>query len=464
MNSNLFHPLLFAFVICLSLLFIQCQEKKSSSLGHVSVEGGVVSGKMTSSPDVMLFAGVPYAAPPTGDLRWREPQPVIPWEGVKTATEFPKICPQYGMEPGSFYEKEFYQDGLPETSEDCLYLNVWTPAKSNQEKLPVVMWVHGGAFDHGWGHELEFDGDAFARKGVILVTINYRVGVFGFMAHPWLDEESPKNVSGNYAILDQVAALKWIRNNISGFGGDPDKITIMGQSAGARSMMALLATPLTKGLIHGAIIQSGGGYRRGRPMPTLQEQETGCIAFADYLGAKNLEELRTVPAIQLMDSRNRFNTERRENNESGFAFSTNIDDYVFPEDIDVCLDNGNQHLIPAIIGYNSQDGSPENLKRAATEWSTIRISQEQPNTYIYLFQRQMPGDDAGAFHSAELWYMFGTLERSWRPFTIQDRTLSEKMIDYWSNFIKTGNPNGKNLERWTPYDNEQKFIKILDIE
>lgn len=450
-------------ILCSLFFWGSCVDKQASP-GIVTVDGGQIIGTSTNTPDVMLYAGIPYAAPPVGELRWKEPQAVIPWEGVRNMDKFPKVCYQDPMPVGSFYEKEFYQDGLPELSEDCLYLNVWAPLEKEGKKLPVVMWIHGGAFDHGWGHEMEFDGDAYVKNNVILVTINYRVGIFGFMAHPLLTAESPDNSSGNYGILDQIAALKWIRNNISAFGGDPNQITIMGQSAGASSVMALLSSPLTKGLISKAIIQSGGGYGRGAGMAQLIDREVDCKDYADFMQADDLSKLRAISPTTLMEQHKAYNAARQEKGERGIRFSPNVDGYVFTDNYDVTLDKGNQHLVPSMIGYNAQDGSPSGLERAATQWSLKRNEQGQPQTYIYFFERQLPGDDSGAFHSAELWYTFGTLERSWRPFTEADDKLSDKMITYWTNFIKTGNPNSSHLPVWEAYNESNSFIQSFDIE
>ena len=239
----------------------------------LSVEGGAIQGVPSEASGVTVFRGIPYAAPPVGELRWQAPQPVVAWEGVKVCDTFGPIAPQPGNKPGTFYGDEFYWQGTPEESEDCLYLNVWAPshALGKDAKLPVAMWIHGGAYMNGYGYEVTMDGDEWAKRGVILVTINYRLGTLGFLSHPELTAEQGQ--SGNYGTMDQAAALKWVKDNISAFGGDPSRITIFGQSAGAMSVKTLLVSPLSRDLMAGAIIQSGGGLStRGLSPDGSQEQ------------------------------------------------------------------------------------------------------------------------------------------------------------------------------------------------
>ena len=225
---------------------------------ETTVENGKIKGIPCGWPSITVFYGIPYAAPPVGDLRWKAPQPAVGWEGVRDCARASAKCWQLGVGKGSFFEHEFYPYE-EEMDEDCLYLNVWTPAQSTEERLPVIFWIHGGGFMTGYGHSAHFDGEHFARQGVILVTINYRLNIFGWMVHPELDAESPEGVSGNYGLLDQIAALKWVSRNIRAFGGDPDNITIAGQSAGAACVQSLICSPLAKGLYAKAIMQSGGG-------------------------------------------------------------------------------------------------------------------------------------------------------------------------------------------------------------
>lgn len=419
-----------------------------------------------------VFWGVPYAKPPVGELRWRAPQEPDAWEGVYHADQYPNRSMQT-PHPMEFFDKEFYDDEERKTpfSEDGLYLNIWTPAKQAGEKLPVAMWIHGGAFLGGSGHEKEFDGAAYCKRGVILVTINYRLGPLGFLAHPWLTEESSKlggpGVSGNYGSLDQIAALQWIRENIEAFGGDPENITVFGQSAGGESTHTLITSPLTKGMISKAIIQSGLGLTKDR---TLADAERDGMEFAALAGVHSLEEMRNLTTEQVFAAAGPLIGR-------GFAtdsmtFAPNIDGWLLEQGFDEALEQGNVHDIPYMTGSTKQDIRVDLEKLADGErgivyecckrWGEERSKSGHAPAWIYYFTRQLPGDDAGAFHSSELWYMFGTLDRCWRPSTEGDYQLSDRMMDYWTNFMKSGDPNGEGLPRWNTYA-EESDIQILDV-
>ena len=263
------------------------------------IETGRVQGIACGWPSITAFYGIPYAAPPVGELRWRPPRPAASWSGIRDCARPGPRCPQLGVGKGSFYEREFYPVEEP-MDEDCLYLNVWTPAQGTAEKLPVIFWVHGGAFMTGYGHSAHFDGEPFARQGVILVTINYRLNIFGWMVHPELSAESERHASGNYGLLDQLFALEWVRRNIAAFGGDPDNITVAGQSAGAMCVQALLTTPLTRGMIGKAVMQSGGGITAAPDMrfPSLAEAEER--ADLSLLGVSSIAEARALPWQELL--------------------------------------------------------------------------------------------------------------------------------------------------------------------
>lgn len=439
-------------------------------MNRVEIKQGILEGVRMDGYDV--FWGIPYAKPPVGELRWRAPQEPEAWEGVYHADHYPNRSMQapHSME---FFDKEFYDDMERETpfSEDGLYLNIWTPAKQAGEKLPVAMWIHGGAFLGGNGHEKEFDGAAYCKRGVILVTINYRLGPLGFLAHPWLTEESRKlggpAVSGNYGSLDQIAALKWIRENIEAFGGDPENITVFGQSAGGESTHTLITTPLAKGMISKAIIQSGLGLTKDR---TLAEAERDGEEFAQLAGVHSLEEMRNLSAEQVLAAAGPLIGR-------GFAidsmtFAPNIDGYLLEQGFDEALEQGNVHDIPYMTGSTKQDirvdlekleqGELGIVYECCKRWGEERKKSGHAPAWVYYFTRQLPGDDAGAFHSSELWYMFGTLNRCWRPSTEGDYQLSDRMMDYWTNFMKSGDPNGDGLPQWSAYT-EEKDIQILDV-
>ena len=447
-----------AYLIFASLLFTFSSCKTKNPV--LKITGGQIQGIETNTPGVTIFKGIPYAAPPVGNLRWREPQPVIPWEGIKICDTFGAAAPQKLTEPGSFYDKEFYMQSPHVKNEDCLYLNVWTPAagKTNA-KLPVAMWIHGGAYRNGFGHENEFDGDIWAEKGVILVTINYRLGVLGFMAHPELTAESPNHSSGNYGILDQVAALNWIKNNIEQFGGDPDQITIFGQSAGAGSVQALVASPLTKGLIKGAISQSGGGIGSRRTFALADAEQTG-LGLMRFYNCSSIEEMREVPAEEFGDFENRMADFRATENQMA-NLSPNVDGYLLKENFSDAAINGNLADIPMMIG-----GTVVDMRGNSKPIEDFCLVQEENGgtAYAYQFARQLPGDDAGAFHSAELWFIFNTLDRSWRPFTEGDKALSKYMVNCWTNFAKYGDPNGNGEVIWKPFTKEIPQFMIFNSD
>ena len=417
----------------------------------LEIAGGKIQGVLTDSSNVMVYKGIPYAASPVGDLRWQAPQPVPAWEGVRVCDTFGPICPQFGNKPGTFYGDEFYWEGTPEESEDCLYLNVWAPAQTvgkADAKLPVAMWIHGGAYMNGYGYEVTMDGDAWARRGVILVTINYRLGTFGFLSHPELTAEQGQ--SGNYGTMDQIAALQWVHDNISAFGGDPEKITVFGQSAGAMSVKTLLVSPLSRGLMAGAIIQSGGGLStRGlTPEATQEQADAQGKALMDAAGLTNLADMRAAPASRILGALKGMLT-------------PHLDGKVLTEGFEKAFMDGSMAPVPIMIGYNKDDMGM--LGGASVDhFCELRDSLGFP-VYEYEFLRDLPTDEAhpasnaGAFHSAELWYVFGTLKNSWRPFTKADYQLSEEMLDAWTDFCKNGNPG------WPAYKQDQPYKKEFNI-
>ena len=437
----------------------------------VETKNGTIAG--VEKDGYTLFLGVPYAKPPVGELRWRAPVEAEPWEGVYQADHYPNRSMQDREGAGPFFDKEFDHSAELRTpySEDSLYLNIWTPATKAGEKLPVAFWIHGGAFLGGFGHEKEFDGEAYCRRGVILVTSNYRLGPLGFLAHPWLTAENREDggpgVSGNYGSLDQIAALKWVRENIGAFGGDPDNITVFGQSAGGESAHTLVSSQLTKGMISKAIIQSGLGLTCDR---TLAEAEQDGLEFAAIAQVNSLAEMRAMEPGQIFAAAGPLIGRGFARN--SMTFAPNIDGMLLTEGYDSTMENGRTHDIPYMTGCTMQDirVDPEKLAQGdkgivydtCKRWGQAQLDHARTPSYLYYFTRQLPGDDAGAFHSAELWYMFGTLGRNWRPNTEDDYKLSAEMLDYWTNFMKCGNPNGNGLTEWRPY-HEDGDIKILDI-
>lgn len=424
----------------------------------VCVDGGMIQG--VKEGKVTVFKGIPYAAPPVGNLRWQAPQPVIPWEGVKICDHFGPIAMQSDQDPNGFYCKEFYWQGLPERSEDCLYLNVWTPSKAvgkTSRKLPVALWIHGGGFGAGFSNEITMDGTEWAKRGVILVSINYRLGIMGFLG-------------GNYGLQDQMAALKWVYDNIAAFGGDPQNITLMGQSAGALSIKQLVSSPLCRDYIAKAIIQSGGGIAVPSTAPAKQREASDGHELAEAAGYASVDAMRGVPYAELDAKLSPvitalFLAALQEGKDPVAALVTvpHWDGKVVDKDFDTAVYDGSVADIPYLIGFVTADGEMLGGE-AVRRFSQYRNSHSEHKAYTYHFTRNLPGDDedpasdSGAFHSGELWYMFGTLDRSWRPFTKADYKLSEQMLEAWTRFCKTGNPG------WAPDTESSPNIKIFDIK
>ncbi|MBR5019602.1 MAG: carboxylesterase family protein [Bacteroidales bacterium] len=450
------------FLLSLAVLAASCQSNNPV----LTVEGGRIQGVETGTPGVMVYKGIPYAAPPVGELRWKATQPVVPWDGVKVCDTFGAPSWQSAHAPGG-YTPEFFFDGDPEFSEDCLYLNVWTPAAGKPKaKLPVTLWIHGGGYVAGWGSEPEMDGEEWARHGGVLVTFNYRLGVLGFLAHPALSAENPQGVSGNYGMLDQIAALKWVKANIAAFGGDPDRITLMGQSAGAMSVQTLVTSPLSKDLIAGAIIQSGGGITERTLLGRAQFADAEAVgkAVMDWAGYTTLEEMRAVDPNECLTLPWRYLAATLQF-PSGIT-SPVIDGATLPESFGDAALAGRIADIPYLIG-----GTLDDMAGLALGIDRFCLTREATGNvaYAYQFARRLPTDGRpdvleGAFHSSELWYMFKSLRFCWRPFTEGDYALAEQMITCWTNFARTGNPNGDGPETWTPCTAENPQFMVFRLD
>lgn len=437
-----------------SFALISC----SNSNPVLTVEGGKVIGVETPTKGIIAFKGIPFAAPPVGKLRWQEPQPVVPWEGVKVADTYGDAAEQTTWDPESFYGREWRASGSVPFSEDCLYLNVWTPAAGKTDKkLPVAIWIHGGGYREGFAFEPEMDGgEAWASRGVIFVSVTYRLGVIGFFSHPLLSAESPHGVSGNYGLFDQIAALNWVRNNIKQFGGDPENITIFGQSAGAGSVQSLCASPLSKDLVSHAIIMSGGGLS-DRPGILLDTAQLSNKMMMDYFNKATLEEMRSLSFSELRDMSAKYTTETTKR----VAWSPVIDGYLLKDTFTNVARAGEISPIPYMIGFTANDMN--DMTKAVADFCTLRAEQGKP-AYAYLFARPLPGDDNGAWHSSDLWYVFHSYSHSWRPFTTADQALSNNIVDYWTNFAKYGDPNGKDGSSWTPYSAQVPQFMIFNVD
>ncbi|MCF0132642.1 MAG: carboxylesterase family protein [Blautia sp.] len=418
-----------------------------------------------------VYRGIPYAKPPIGERRWKAPERPERWDGILEAKAFTPRCVQTDYAGDGFdFGKEFYSNPefKRENSEDCLYLHIWVPNEKGEGKLPVAFWIHGGAFLGGFASELEFDGAAYCKRGVILVSVEYRCNIFGYFAHPWLTEENPEQISGNYGTLDQIAALTWVYENIEAFGGNKDNITIFGQSAGAMSVQTLVSTKLTGNMIAKAIMQSGGSYGGGlhRDIP-LAEQEGYGMALPKILGVKSLEELREKTTEEVQEAFGLFmgmNMPKAK----GLFLTPTMDGSLLEDGYYDLMDKGEIKDIPYMLGTTKDDilvepgmverGEKSVLYKGVLDFSKKLAELGRKPAYAYYFAHDLPGDNCGAWHSCELWYMFGTMERCWRPWKEEDYQLSEEMLDYWVNFMKTGDPNGERLKVWRPCEEEKDLM------
>lgn len=362
---------------------------------------------------------------------------------------------------GSFYDRE-WQNPPFECSEDCLYLNVWTPAKSADEKLPVAVWIYGGGFMSGFAHEREFDGEAFAGKKTVFVSINYRLHVFGYLAHPDLENENGK--SGNYGVLDQAAAINWVHENIAAFGGDPDNVMVFGQSAGASSTIAMFCSPLNKGKIHKAVVHSGlGGF-----MPQETAYEVG-EQFVAHCGCTSPKEMRELTAEQIMGYYATFKPTFGKSTRVRLPFGPFVDGYALTESYEDSVANGTYNDVQFMMGSTKDDMAgnapiawmPPAINEGMRNFLLTHEAHGKKPGYLYFFSRPLPGDDSGSWHSSDLWYIHGTLDRCWRPFEEFDYKLSDTMVTYWTNFMKNGDPNGEGLPQWRPYTKDDKCTMVF---
>jgi para-nitrobenzyl esterase len=486
----------------ISLVHISYGQSANEQLSMiVKTENGLLQGEAESG--IRTFKGVPYAQPPIGDLRWKEPQPVKNWEGIRKADHFgPRAMQKY-----IYSDMQFRSDGV---NEDCLYLNIWTSSQNGRESLPVLVYFYGGGFMAGDGSEYRYDGESMCRKGIVSVTVNYRLGIFGFLSHPELTKESPHHASGNYGLMDQTAALRWVKKNIAAFGGDPEHITIAGESAGSFSVNAQMVTPLSLNLFSAAIGESGGimGFRL---IPSLSEAEKIGVTFAEKIGVKGLKDLRDMPADKLLELSMKPGMDH---------FPTNVDGYFFPESPEALYKEGKIAKVPLLVGWNSAEGNWQNILggRAPTKENYIKaVRNLYPSTadqilkvytvntdadvktiatdlasdrfiaygtwrwaelqtkagsqvYRYIFTQPRPGlrvdindsskkisPNTGAVHSAEIEYALGNLPTN-RVYDWQadDYKVSSVMQAYFFNFISARNPNGLGVPYWPVYQSWQK--------
>jgi para-nitrobenzyl esterase len=477
-------------------LLVAAAELACAALAQrVLTETGTISG--VSANGLSVYKGVPFAAPPIGDLRWRPPAPVIPWAGTRKAQTFAPACMQAGVSmPG---------ETPPSVSEDCLYLNIWTPAKGAQERLPVIVWIYGGGYINGSASMPLYWGDQLALKGVIVVTIAYRLGPLGFLAHPELTRESAQHSSGNYGLMDQIAALAWIQRNIAAFGGNPNNVTIAGQSSGAISVSILMASPLAKGLFQRAIGESGGLFEplQLAPKYLLANAEGDGEKYAVSLGAPSLKELRRLPADRLTGN-------------AGGIVHPVIDPYVLPISPYEAFASGRQNDVPLLLGSNADEArsltdvtgvkaatfasdiehsfgqlpapliaayphaTDEEARQARLDlerdlrfswdmwaWARLQAGNGQSPVYYYSFRQKPPFaagsvyEGWGASHFSELWYVFDHLNQEpWR-WSDADRKMAEETSSYWINFARSGNPNSPDLPQWPAFTNAESKVQYL---
>lgn len=494
-----FKKVLFLLSVACSGMLLSCSGSKhekrlSDSATTVEVESGLLAGYFNGDRSVRIYKGIPYALPPVGELRWKAPQPAAHWDGVFEATEFGCSAMQKSIDPivGDLIRKalklpeDTVSEKAPECNEDCLYLNVWAPASG--DKHPVLVWIHGGSLTSGSGAERMYDGEAAAKAGVVMVTFNYRLGVFGYLAHPQLSDETVYGGSGNYGLMDQLAAVKWVSRNIERFGGDPDNITIAGESAGSYSVSALCASPEASGLFDKAIAESGTLIVKDTPtgLLSLAKAEERGKQFFERMKVNQIDDLRKLPADEL--------------NKADFEPQMTVDGYLLPDTAYNICRQGKQNDVSLLIGYNSDEGKmftgfmPMDLKKykealegygeekagklwqlfpATTDeeakqqfnrlfgglvfgypayvWTKIQHQTCQSPVYQYYFSFGPEGDFCG-IHAAEISYAYNNPNSSFFQWTEKDYEFSKKMFSYWMNFVKTGNPNGEGLPEWKPYN------------
>lgn len=449
---------------------------------QITIDTGTIAGGPGATPDVRAYKGIPFAAPPVGELRWRSPAAPARWQGVRPATEYAPRCMQGGPPAPNAAPP-------PPTSEDCLYLNVWSAAGAASERRPVMVWIYGGGYFGGAGSEPRYAGDALASKGAVVVTLNYRLGTFGFLAHPELSAESERKISGNYAMQDAIAALQWVQRNIAAFGGDPSNVTVFGESAGANMTSSLVGSPQTKGLFHRVIVQSGAwmGMGMGR-IPTLASAEQAGAKAASDIGAASIADLRAKPAQEIHATLRA---------PAGLV----VDGYYIPEDLSLTFVGGRQNAVDVLLGSNKDEGTffprpgltaeqftsearqrfgvladtflklypaPDDAAamdayltsfRDETAWHMRKFADLQTkrgnSAYVYYFTRVPPPPpdrpSRGATHVAEIPYMFNNLAPASLAWSDTDRSLADTMSSYWVNFARTGNPNGPGLPQWPAF-------------
>lgn len=500
-----------ASLLIIYTLIISCTMNKTKSidLNQPRIQNGQIEGVIDTNTGLHMFYGIPYAKPPVGNLRWKAPEPLDNWEGIKETKSFGDRPMQVKLWDDLNYRSE-------KISEDCLYLNVWTPAKDDDDNLPVLVYIHGGGLMAGDGSELRYDGASMAQQGIVVVTINYRLNIFGFLAHPDLSAASDNEASGNYGLMDQIAALKWVKENISAFGGNPSKITIAGESAGSTSVSTLMASPLSSNLISGAIGESGAAINPTLFPRSLAEGEKIAQDFIIKSGYDSFEEFAALSADEIFDLYK---------NAQNLYFLPVIDGYVTEESLTQTFNSKKQAQIPLLLGWNSAElpagafmqgaqltqdkfitrvenafgqeaknvlnlyphSDLQEIERSATDlasdgfisystwkWFDLHRKNSDQNVYRYLYSKKRPAlvnasdNDPvliGAPHACEIEYCMGNLDRiKSHAWTADDYKVSETMLNYFANFIKSGNPNGGELPHWSAVNSNDESPLIMNLD
>lgn len=485
----------------LALAIMMTGFAQAQSTESLAIDGGRIAMPAASAEGVQVFKGIPYAAPPVGERRWREPGPVQPWEGVRRSDQFAPNC----LQPKLYGDIDPFSPGM---SEDCLYLNVWTAAKKGEAR-PVFVWIHGGGYRAGYGSEPRHDGSVLAKKGLVVVTINYRLGIFGFMAHPDLTAESAHHGSGNYALMDMIAALKWVQRNIAAFGGDPKRVTIAGESAGSDAVSRLMASPEAAGLFQRAIGESGAGFGT-MSEGTLAEEEAKGLEFAKAMGDKSIAALRARSSAEILALYLAPGTH--------WSFDPTIDGWILPQRPREIFAAGKQNDVPLLTGWNADEGilfeggvfkgetlasvlktrfggkakeaeafyplSSEAQSRAlwagdaviahpTWSWAMAQKRSGHAPVFLYRFDQVPPippdwfgpewvGKYTGAFHSGEIPFIFGHPEimPNWHPTKTEDE-LADVMSSAWAAFATSGDPNGAGLPHWSAYEPEGSALRMI---
>lgn len=426
----------------------------------IKTKCGEIRGTTCQWEGVTAYKGIRYATA----KRWEYPEIVTHWDGVYEADQYGNCSYQprafydeAKMPEKAFYYNEFRKGETYTYSDDCLFLNVFAPETADEDSnLPVIVYIHGGGYMGGCGHEKHFDDPVWPTKGVIGVTINYRLGPMGFMCLPELEAEAGH--TGNYGLFDQMTAIQWVKANIKEFGGNPENITIMGQSAGGMSVLNQCISPLTDGLFAKAVMNSGGGvHKLMNSKATSKDRYVFWQNVMADTGCTSLEELRALDAEKLFTS---FQKVKKENKKAGMIASPCIDGVFLTESGLEAAQKGVQKDIPYMMGSTSHDIVPPIVQGMAQNWCLLQAEQKKQPSYCWFFDRMLPGDENGAWHSSELWYFFGTLDNCWRPFSAHDQKLSEAMVDALCNFAKSGNPNKEGRDSWKPVTSAKDAIMI----